>query len=166
VPCKAARGESSSLSSTHDAARTLCQARSTALEAYLAQAGWAEPKEGVFIGAYLPSEAGTSLLEATAQEVGVRLSDGRASVPDESGSAFVRLPLSALSPEDIREGTERLGPVGRHVDSIGKRGSGGHDDSVSTTHQFRRQASTSLPDSRAGGIRTHTRVTPERILSP
>jgi 2-aminoadipate transaminase len=91
--------------------RPKLEALASALEAYLPQARWTKPEGGFFIGVYLPPEVDTSLLQARAQEVGVKLSDGRGFFPEESGSAFVRLPFCALSPEEIREGIERLGSI-------------------------------------------------------
>jgi DNA-binding transcriptional MocR family regulator len=83
----------------------------SALEEYLAQAQWTKPEGGFFTGVYLPSEVDTPLLKAKAQEVGVKLSEGRGFFADQSGSAFLRLPFCALSVEQIREGIERLGSI-------------------------------------------------------
>jgi 2-aminoadipate transaminase len=91
--------------------RPKLEALASALEAYLPQARWTEPEGGFFIGVYLPPEVDTSLLQVKAQEVGVKLSDGRGFFPEKSGSAFVRLPFCALSAGQIREGVERLGSV-------------------------------------------------------
>lgn len=60
---------------------------------------------------YLPSEVDTYLLRAKAQEGGVKLSDGKGFFPEESESAFLRLPFCALSTEEIREGIHCLGSI-------------------------------------------------------
>jgi DNA-binding transcriptional MocR family regulator len=82
------------------------------LWACLPRVRWTEPEGGFVIGTYLLPEVDTSLLQVRTHEAGVRLTDGRGFFPEKSGSAFLRLPFCALSPEEIREGIERLGRVG------------------------------------------------------
>ena len=91
--------------------RPRLKALASAVEVYVPLAEWTEPEGGFFVGLYLPSEVDTSLLKARAQEVWMRLSDGRGFFPDESGDAFVRLPFCALSAEQIREGIQCLGSI-------------------------------------------------------
>ena len=91
--------------------RPRLEALVSALGAYLPQARWTRPEGGFFTGVYLPSEVDTYLLRAKAQEEGVKLSDGKGFFPEESESAFLRLPFCALSTEEIREGIHCLGSI-------------------------------------------------------
>ncbi len=87
------------------------EALASALGDHLAQARWTEPEGGFFMGVYLLPEVDTSLLRARAQEVGVKLSDGRGFFSDQNAGDFLRLPFCALSAGQIREGIQRLGSI-------------------------------------------------------
>lgn len=94
-----------------DIYRPRLEALASALEAYLPQAQWTKPEGGFFVGVYLPPEVDTSLLRASAHEMGVLLSDGRGFFSDADGDSFLRLPFCALSVEEIREGIARIGSI-------------------------------------------------------
>lgn len=85
------------------------------LETFFAgKATWTRPEGGFFIGLWLDTESrhrpAQNLLRS-AHTAGLELTDGCGFFPDGSGDNFVRLPFCGLTPEEIRQGVERLKQV-------------------------------------------------------
>ncbi len=92
------------------------QAMLEALERELGSlATWFKPQGGFFVGVNLMGRVTGDALLACAREAGLVLTDGRGFYSDRRGDAFVRLPFSALTPEEICEGVARLAGVVRQV---------------------------------------------------
>jgi len=74
-------------------------------------ATWYRPEGGFFIGVRLQAAIRQADLLARANEAGLVLTDGRTFFTGAEGEGFVRLPFCSLTPEEIREGIERLAGV-------------------------------------------------------
>jgi len=79
-----------------------------ALDTYLKGAEWIRPDGGFFISTTLPDRVDGNGVRDNAKKFGIVLSDGRGFFPDQGGENFVRLPFSALTPGEIKEGVKRL----------------------------------------------------------
>ena len=79
-----------------------------ALDIYLKGAEWIRPEGGFFISTTLPDRVDGRGVRDNAKKFGIVLSDGRGFFPDQGGENFVRLPFSALTPDEIKEGVKRL----------------------------------------------------------
>jgi 2-aminoadipate transaminase len=89
--------------------RPRLQATFSALERHLPQASWTRTEGGFFVGVNLPEGVEMTSLLARAEQVGLRLSDGRGFFPNPSdGNRFLRIPFSSVTPEQINEGIRRL----------------------------------------------------------
>jgi DNA-binding transcriptional MocR family regulator len=79
-------------------------------------ATWRRPDGGFFVGMSLNGAVDTAELLSRAREANLALTDGRGFFANRTnGSSFVRLPFCALTPDEIREGVERLGRVVREL---------------------------------------------------
>lgn len=76
-------------------------------------ATWRRPDGGFFVGMTLQAEVRAKVLLAQAKAAGLQLTDGRGFFASGGGDRFVRLPFCALTPEEIREGIQRLADVVR-----------------------------------------------------
>jgi 2-aminoadipate transaminase len=89
--------------------RPRLEAALSAVEKHLPQATWTRPEGGFFLSGTLPEGADIGSLLGSAQEVGLKLADGRGFFPNrEDGKRFLRIPFSSLTPEEIEEGISRL----------------------------------------------------------
>jgi 2-aminoadipate transaminase len=89
--------------------RPRLQATLSALADRLPQLSWSRPEGGYFVSVTLPAGNDMERLLARAQEVGLKLSDGRGFFPNPTdGDRFLRFPFSALTPETIEEAVSRL----------------------------------------------------------
>jgi DNA-binding transcriptional MocR family regulator len=80
-----------------------------ALERHLPQATWTRPEGGFYIGVTLPEGNDVASLRARAEEVGLKLSDGRGFFPASAdGARFLRVPFCSVTPEEIEQGVMRL----------------------------------------------------------
>lgn len=77
------------------------------------KAVWTRPEGGFFIGVWLDEKKTPSLqnLLPAARANGLELTDGRGFYPNGGGANFVRLPFCGLTPDEIRQGVERLKAV-------------------------------------------------------
>jgi 2-aminoadipate transaminase len=81
----------------------------SALEQQLSPATWTRPEGGFYIGVTLPEGNDVANLRARAEEVGLKLSDGRGFFPHSAdGDRFLRIPFCSVTPEEIEEGVMRL----------------------------------------------------------
>jgi len=79
-----------------------------AIDQYMPDAEATRPDGGFFLSVTLPAGATTTAVRDAAAKRNLNLSDGRAFFPDGGGERFLRLPFCALTPEEIREGIQRL----------------------------------------------------------
>lgn len=94
------------------------QRLAAALEAletcFAGKATWIRPEGDFFIGLWLDTDgnrkSSQNLLQA-AHASGLELTDGRGFYSDGGGENFVRLPFCGLTPDEIRQGVERLNRV-------------------------------------------------------
>jgi 2-aminoadipate transaminase len=68
---------------------------------------WVRPDGGFFVGFYSNGKMPVQQLIRSAEQAGIRLSDGRGFFV-EGGQNFIRLPFCALTPEEIDRGISRL----------------------------------------------------------
>ena len=88
------------------------QATLDALDEHLTgYATWPCPEGGFFIGLTLNGDIDADELQKRTQAEKLTILDGRDFFTDGSGSNFVRLPFTALSPDDLAEGVARLAKV-------------------------------------------------------
>ena len=81
----------------------------SALEQHLPQATWTRPEGGFYIGVTVSEGNDGVNLRAQAEEVGLKLSDGRGFFPHSAdGNRFLRIPFCSVTPEEIEEGVMRL----------------------------------------------------------
>jgi len=81
----------------------------TALDEHIPQATWTRPEGGFFVSGTLPEGNNVVDLQRQAQEVGLKLADGRGFFPHPAdGDRFLRIPFCSLTPEEIEEGVSRL----------------------------------------------------------
>jgi 2-aminoadipate transaminase len=85
-----------------------------ALKENLKGAQWIEPDGGYFVSTTLPEKIDGHGLWKNARNEGLVLTDGRGFFPDGKGENFIRLPFSALTPQEIEEGIRRLGKAIEH----------------------------------------------------
>lgn len=71
-------------------------------------AEWIEPDGGFFISTTLPEKTDGHAIWKNCRNFGIVLTDGRGFFPDGKGENFIRLPFSALTPQEIEEGIRRL----------------------------------------------------------
>jgi 2-aminoadipate transaminase len=89
--------------------RPRLQTALSALQHHLPRATWTHPEGGFYIGVTLPEENDMTSLRARAEEVGLKLSDGRGFFPHSAdGNRFLRIPFCSVTPEEIEEGVMRL----------------------------------------------------------
>ena len=92
--------------------RPRLQATSSALKKHLPQATWTRPEGGFFVGVTLPEGGDVASLLARADEVGLKLSDGRGFFPDVAdGNSLLRIPFCGVTPEEIQAGMSRLARI-------------------------------------------------------
>jgi DNA-binding transcriptional MocR family regulator len=88
------------------------QALLDALDEHLTGYGaWPCPEGGFFVGLTLNGSIDADELLRRSQAAALTLLDGRDFFTDGNGSNFVRLPFTALPPEDLAEGVARLASV-------------------------------------------------------
>jgi len=88
--------------------RPRMQAMLEALSENLKGAEWIEPDGGYFISTTLPEKTNGHTIWKNCRNFGIVLTDGRGFFPDGKGENFIRLPFSALPPQEIEEGIRRL----------------------------------------------------------
>lgn len=88
--------------------RPRMEAMLSAVAQYLRGVQYVEPDGGYFISIHLPNEVDGHSLWKHCRDFGIVLTDGRGFFPDGKGQHFLRLPFSALTPEEIEEGIRRL----------------------------------------------------------
>jgi DNA-binding transcriptional MocR family regulator len=89
--------------------RPRLQTALSALEHHLPRATWTHPEGGFYIGVTLPEGNDMTSLRAQAEEVGLKLSDGRGFFPHSAdGNRFLRIPFCSVTPDEIEEGVMRL----------------------------------------------------------
>ena len=87
-----------------------------ALDEHFCELGsWIRPEGGFFIGLTLRRPVTQPELGRLARQSGLWILDGRDFHTDGSGGSFIRLPFTALSPDDLREGIARLAKVVRQA---------------------------------------------------
>jgi 2-aminoadipate transaminase len=75
-------------------------------------ATWTHPEGGFYIGVTLPEGNDVTSLRTQAEEVGLKLSDGRGFFPHSAdGNRFLRVPFCSVTPEEIEEGVMRLARI-------------------------------------------------------
>ena len=79
-----------------------------ALKENLIGAEWIQPEGGYFISTKLPENIDGHSVWKNCREFGIVLTDGRGFFSDGGGENFIRLPFSALTPQEIGEGIWRL----------------------------------------------------------
>jgi len=94
--------------------RPRMEAMLTALAENLEGAEWIEPDGGYFISTTLPKDFDGSAIFRNCRDFGIVLTDGKGFFPDGKGENFIRLPFSALSPQEIGEGIRRLAKALAH----------------------------------------------------
>jgi 2-aminoadipate transaminase len=75
------------------------------------RATWTRPEGGFFIGMQLNPQPSLHLLLENAARADLQLTDGRGFFANGGGENFVRLPFCGLTPEEIRQGIDRLDQV-------------------------------------------------------
>lgn len=89
--------------------RPRLEAMLAALERRIPQATPTRPEGGFFVSVTLPEGNDVAVWTERAQEVGLKLTNGRNFFPHpEDGSRFLRLPFCSLTPAEIEEGASRL----------------------------------------------------------
>jgi len=88
--------------------RPRMEAMLEALAESLKGAEWIEPDGGFFISTTLPEKTDGHAIWKNCRNFGIVLTDGRGFFPDGRGENFIRLPFSALTPQEIEEGIRRL----------------------------------------------------------
>ncbi len=84
------------------------EATLASLRQHVAEAEWAEPDGGYFVGVTLPVGTSATELRESAKAVNLILSDGHGFSTQGNGDRFLRLAFPALSVGEIREGISRL----------------------------------------------------------
>lgn len=85
-----------------------------ALATHLKGAEWIEPDGGYYISATLPERIDGHAVWKNSRDFGIVLTDGKGFFTDGKGENFIRLPFSALTPQEIEEGIRRLGKAIDH----------------------------------------------------
>ncbi|MFQ6100230.1 MAG: PLP-dependent aminotransferase family protein [Anaerolineae bacterium] len=89
--------------------RPRLQAALSALEKHIPQATWTRPEGGFFVGVTLPEGSDIVSLRSRADDVGLKLTDGRDFFPNpDDGKHFLRIPFCGVTPEEIEQGVSRL----------------------------------------------------------
>jgi len=92
--------------------RPRLEATLSALANHLPQATWSQPEGGFFVGITLPEGSDIGSLQARAEQVGLKLGDGRAFFPNSAdGDRFLRIPFCSVTPEDLENAISRLAGV-------------------------------------------------------
>lgn len=96
-----------SIKTVRSALAERCKAMVDALHEFLPQATFVEPQGGYFMWVDLGEGVDTDLIAAKAAEAGVPITKG-SDFSIEGGTTAMRLAYSAVHPEEIREGIQRL----------------------------------------------------------
>lgn len=92
----------------------------SSLAEHLPQAQWCETEGGFFVGVTFPQGTDMEGFRREAKREGLALTRGENFFPQGGGERFLRLPFTALKPEEIREGISRLGKAAERASSLGR----------------------------------------------